>query len=82
MSKPITCRPWNVVDRVKHKHPRKHDREVREWYVNRHAAMEEGQLQICTQPCAMMLKKQGKRFVIEKFDYVVDPTTKQLMRGK
>ena len=82
MSNAIKCRPWNIVDRIKHKHPRKYDREVREWYINLHSALAEGQKHLCDQPCIMMLEKQGKNFVIQRFDYYIHPTTKQMIGGE
>ena len=67
MNKTIKCRPWNVVDRVKHKHLQKQDKEVRDWYVSVHSRLNEGGI-LCvpSSPCAMTLQRQGKNFIITR----------------
>ena len=73
MNKKITCRPWNVVDRVKHYHRRKDDRKAREFYVYMHDRLNEGGTWV--QPGnlgtggsspPMILVRRGKNFVIDR----------------
>ena len=73
MNKKITCRPWNVVDRVKHYHRRKDDKKVREFYVTMHDMLVEGGTHIVPgnlgsggRQGPMMMVRRGKNFVIDR----------------
>lgn len=60
--KTITCKPWDVVDRIKHAHPKDKDIEVRKWYVAMHNLMNEGGIGMS--PMGATFVKKGKNFVI------------------